>query len=285
MIHVKRKPDKLDFVTVKKFTTKLEKEYNEAKDHFTNVKKGTFKFECYKNQQIKDKLKTIFNGKCAYCDSNITHITAGDIEHFRPKSAYWWLACDWNNLLFACENCNRTSKNDAFPLLTLTKTACKHDTPETLEKEDKEERLLLNPCVEDPEKFFEYDEKTGFINPKKKQEEDLKNWEMAGKSIEIYKLQRWELVLEREKLLILLFAQLDYAKKEIENYNKRINFTSTTVKEHFEQRVIEERMKEEIKKLLEFNNPTRPYLGIVRQVLRKFFQENGLPLHSSLQFS
>ncbi len=282
MIHVKRKPDKLDFVTVKKFTTKLEKEYNEAKDHYINVKKGTFKFECYKHPHIKDKLKELFNGKCAYCDSNITHITAGDIEHFHPKSAYWWLACDWNNLLFACEKCNRTGKNDAYPLLTLTKTACKHDTPETLEKEDKEERLLLNPCVEDPEKFFEYDEKTGFINPKTKQNEDLKSWKMADKSIETYKLQRWELVLEREKLLILLFAQLDYAKKEIEHYNRQSNPTST-IKGHFELRMIEQRMKEEIKKLLEFNRPDRPYLGIVRQVLRKFFQENGLQLPASLQ--
>jgi uncharacterized protein (TIGR02646 family) len=277
MIHVKKIPDKLDFVTADGFKTKLKKEYEKAKEHFTTGQKETFKFDCYKHPEIKEKLKTIFNGKCAYCDSNITHITAGDIEHFRPKSAYWWLACDWDNLLFACEKCNRTGKNDAFPLLNNVLSKCKYDDNIALAEEDKKERLLLNPCMENPEEFFDYDEKTGVVNPKTSYPKNSKKRQMADTSIGVYQLQRRELVQEREKLLILLFAQIDYTKKVIETYNRMSNFTPS-VKVQFEQR-----MKEEIKKLIEFNRPDRPYLGIVRQVLRKFFLENGLQLHHSLQ--
>ena len=29
---------------------------------------------------------------------------------------YWWLAFSWDNLLYACPGCNRTGKNDRFPL-------------------------------------------------------------------------------------------------------------------------------------------------------------------------
>jgi uncharacterized protein (TIGR02646 family) len=277
MIHVKRIPNKLDFITTKGFAAKLQKEFDEAKVHFTNGKKATFKFDCYRHPQIKEKLVALFKGKCAYCDSNITHITAGDIEHFRPKSAYWWLACDWDNLLFACEKCNRTGKNDAFPLLNNAVTQCKYNKKALLEAEDKKERLLLNPCVEDPEQFFDYDEKTAVVHPKTGHPKSSKERLMADQSIATYQLQRRELVQEREKLLILLFAQIDYTKKIIENYNRLSGFTAS-VKAPFETR-----MKEEITKLLEFNRPDRPYLGLVRQVLRKFFLDNSLPLHHSLQ--
>ncbi|MBK8254538.1 MAG: hypothetical protein IPK82_17960 [Polyangiaceae bacterium] len=65
--------------------------------------------------------------KCCYCETRVFQ-HYNDVEHYRPKGAadrlpgstethgYWWLAFDWNNLLFACSLCNRSEKNDAFPL-------------------------------------------------------------------------------------------------------------------------------------------------------------------------
>ena len=38
------------------------------------------------------------------------------VEHFRPKSSYWWLTWTWDNLLFACQWCNTKHKRSQFPL-------------------------------------------------------------------------------------------------------------------------------------------------------------------------
>lgn len=65
--------------------------------------------------------------KCCYCEHRIM-FNYHDVEHYRPKGradrlpgcslthGYWWLAYSWNNLLYACPGCNRTGKNDRFPL-------------------------------------------------------------------------------------------------------------------------------------------------------------------------
>ena len=95
----------------------------------------------YKNKEIKTKLLELFRGRCAYCESKITHIGYGHIEHFRPKakSKYSLLAVKWTNLLLSCECCNNI-KDDQFP------------TPK-----------LINPCIDDPSKhfLFNYDEYIG----------------------------------------------------------------------------------------------------------------------------
>lgn len=70
--------------------------------------------------------------KCAYCEHQEQR-RRNDAEHFRPKGravrglfhatthGYWWLAWRWENLLFACRNCNQPQgdgrgKRDSFPL-------------------------------------------------------------------------------------------------------------------------------------------------------------------------
>ncbi len=60
----------------------------------------------YRHKQIKNALVTMFHGKCAYCESKITVVTYGFIEHFRPKSIYPELTFEWNNLLLSCDICN-----------------------------------------------------------------------------------------------------------------------------------------------------------------------------------
>jgi len=75
--------------------------------------------EKYKHEGIKRALIEMFHGKCAYCESAITHIDYGHIEHFRPKStpAYYELAVAWGNLLLACGRCNGVeNKGTKFPL-------------------------------------------------------------------------------------------------------------------------------------------------------------------------
>lgn len=54
--------------------------------------------------------------KCCYCEKLEEQAKYRDVEHYRPKAYYWWLAWTWDNLLFACMDCNRDHKKDQFPL-------------------------------------------------------------------------------------------------------------------------------------------------------------------------
>lgn len=64
------------------------------------------------------------DAKCAYCESPVTATAHGDVEHFRPKSIYWWLAYCYDNFLFACQICNQLYKGDHFPINTNQRMSC-----------------------------------------------------------------------------------------------------------------------------------------------------------------
>ena len=73
----------------------------------------------YRHDEIKASLVAMFHGKCAYCESQITHVTYGDIEHFCPKSnpLYAHQIFEWENLLLSCPICNNAAhKGTTFPL-------------------------------------------------------------------------------------------------------------------------------------------------------------------------
>jgi uncharacterized protein (TIGR02646 family) len=71
----------------------------------------------YNHSEVKDALVKMFYGKCAYCESKITVVTYGQIEHFYPKSAYPDKTFVWDNLLLSCDKCNNTQhKGIKFPL-------------------------------------------------------------------------------------------------------------------------------------------------------------------------
>lgn len=116
---------------------------------------------------------------CGFCERKITD--AGDVEHYRPKSAifvlhperhgveleslnnvrgrvflkhpqrgchpsgYWWLAYAWDNYLVACGICNQRWKNALFPI------EGGHDRAPERGDENTERPLLLDPYgPEDP---------------------------------------------------------------------------------------------------------------------------------------
>jgi uncharacterized protein (TIGR02646 family) len=95
----------------------------------------------YKHKDVKKALVDMFHGKCAYCESLITHIDYGHIEHFKPKGtpAYYELAVEWDNLLLACGRCNGAeNKGTKFPLAD-------------------EGGPLVNPVDENPSKHLRFD--------------------------------------------------------------------------------------------------------------------------------
>lgn len=99
---------------------------------------------------LKETLSSISHGKCWYCESKEDR-SDKDVDHFRPKSVYPWLAFDWNNYRFACTFCNRRRGNDnieggaggkaaEFPL----HNGCDHAT--CADEIPNEVPLLLDPC-------------------------------------------------------------------------------------------------------------------------------------------
>lgn len=57
----------------------------------------------YKTQDIRNALIGIYNHKCAFCEQKMERY---NVEHYRPKATYYWLAFSWDNLIMACPVCN-----------------------------------------------------------------------------------------------------------------------------------------------------------------------------------
>lgn len=100
----------------------------------------TINFTGYGDDGVKDQIFKAQHGKCAYCEKREEQPKWRDAEHYRPKSLYWWLAWTWENLLFACIECNREYKKDQFPLVDETTRL----TPEAAPPGD-ESPLLIDP--------------------------------------------------------------------------------------------------------------------------------------------
>lgn len=65
-----------------------------------------------KKQLLKES-----KNKCAYCETPTAVVAYGDVEHFRPKSTYWWLAYCYENYLASCAICNQQYKSDNFSIV------------------------------------------------------------------------------------------------------------------------------------------------------------------------
>lgn len=61
----------------------------------------------YNQPDVKIQLRTETQDKCAYCESRVTVVAHGDIEHVTPKSIDPNLTFEWDNLTFACQICNQ----------------------------------------------------------------------------------------------------------------------------------------------------------------------------------
>lgn len=83
---------------------------------------------------VKKDLAAMQHNKCCYCEKREEQAKYRDVEHYRPKSLYWWLTWTWENLLFACIDCNREQKRDQFPLEPGCAPLVPEQTPPTTER-------------------------------------------------------------------------------------------------------------------------------------------------------
>ncbi len=145
----------------------------------------------YRHPKIKEALIRMFHGKCAYCESKITHIDFGHIEHYRPKSRFKNQTFEWDNLLLACGVCNSTKyKGDKFP-------------------EASEGGPPINPCDDDPREHFDFvfikETKLAFVIAKTKR---------GTSTEELFGLNRKELLEYRSKQVCKLFALSLFAETD-----------------------------------------------------------------------
>lgn len=131
MIRVKKGPKpKILVLNAKKWT----KEYCDAVKKYQKTKKGKKPSAKYNHPEIKKGVIDESHDKCVFCESKVSHVYHGDIEHFKPKSKFCCYSHSWANLLFSCRICNG-AKSDNFPI------------PDP----------IIKPTKDNPEKFFEYD--------------------------------------------------------------------------------------------------------------------------------
>jgi len=126
-----------------------------------------------------------FSGLCAYCETDVTDNSRGEIEHYRPKAGvqdmdwttvqrmtsqglenhpgYYWLAYEWQNLLLSCTLCNQVAtrreygKGNRFPVVG--------DRAWVPGDEANEEAVLINPCIEDPAIHLSFLPESGLFEP------------------------------------------------------------------------------------------------------------------------
>lgn len=135
-----------------------------SRDYVSGDKKFDFDSGIYGHKTVKEVLIKAQHDKCFLCESKITHIAYGDVEHFRPKAGYsqgiddelhkpgyYWLAYEWSNLFLSCELCNQRFKRNFFPLSNPGSRAKSHK-----DNVDNEDALFINPSVDDPEQYISF---------------------------------------------------------------------------------------------------------------------------------
>jgi 5-methylcytosine-specific restriction endonuclease McrA len=76
--------------------------------------------DSYRDADLKAHLIVEAHGKCVYCESKITHVYFGDVEHIKPKARFPAERLDPVNLALACAVCNNAKGDfwdEATPLL------------------------------------------------------------------------------------------------------------------------------------------------------------------------
>lgn len=274
---------------------------NNHKSTYRKVGTTTVGYKIYSDNSVRDVLLDMFHGKCAYCESKITSIYNGDIEHFRPKGeikeatptkpGYYWLAAEWENLLFACPFCNQTNTHTIISngILKETVLGKLHQFPLVSEQYrlkythgqiyfsdrntykqafdlEETERLLLNPCKDSNiENYFEYkDSGVIIVNGNLTEPIDIFR---AEKSIQVYALNRLALVQARREKIIQIKAQIKRTEESIINYNRY-------AKQSDEEKIwFEGIMRKEMKILKRYKNINQEYSGLAKCIIRKYFEE------------
>lgn len=148
----------------------------------------------YKHNDIKNILHPLYHKKCAFCEqrSEVPHV-----EHFRPKTIYYWLAYSWDNLILACSACNSnkgqrfvvSGQRFVFNFDPLTTYRDIHKSCASMDLF--EQPLLVNPEVEDLTNTIVFDKLGGIKSTNARLQH----------TIDECKISRDDLCYQRKKIL------------------------------------------------------------------------------------
>jgi uncharacterized protein (TIGR02646 family) len=99
----------------------------------------------WREGDVRGCVRAACGGACAYC-GDLVGRTGEDVEHFRPKAVYWFLAYVYENYLASCRQCNSSRKGSKFDLDAAAVAATDLQAVKT------EKRLLLDPVLDRVEK-------------------------------------------------------------------------------------------------------------------------------------
>ncbi len=179
--------------------------------NFTSDNVSTYESR-FKADDITNELKdNVYNCKCAYCEQKIeqTHV-----EHYRPKSVYYWLAYSWDNLLSCCPYCNEYKSANFLVNSRATINSLDISTSDIHNLRNDYDRLespeLINPEKENVVKDFIFN-KLGYISSTNTR---------VQYTIQTCKLDRTWLNERRRELYDNFIERVNFRKSEIMNGNK-----------------------------------------------------------------
>ena len=235
-------------------------------------------FKAYKEDEVRQAVNQLFYGKCAYCESTYLATAPVDVEHYRPKGrikignkkkqGYFWLAAEWDNLLPSCIDCNRArrqeipfatppvqtvGKGDQFPIVDEKLRA---NTPGE-EANETNVRLLLNPCLDQPEEHLEFihDPISEAVLVRPQLVNGGAEDAMAKESIRVYALQRKGLVDARRDQYLLI-------QRDIHQTEKLLNIWIAGPNQPIQQLI-----DENLQQLDNYREESHIYAGMARQFI------------------
>ena len=147
--------------------------------------------------EIKQVLKQYLleeqeNSCCPYCEMEI-NLNDSQIEHIKPKDKFPKLLADHDNLVACCLESKRCGNSKA----------------------NKWDELFINPVIENPEDYFEYDIKTGEITPIFK---EGNRYEKAKYTIDLLNINDNRLCNIRRKYILKFSNYTKYNKNSLGDY-------------------------------------------------------------------
>lgn len=245
-----------------------------------DIKLNLFEKHAWKSgvwKAAKDQMFVETKNKCAYCETPTKVIDYGDVEHYRPKSKYWWLAYCYDNFLVSCAVCNQAYKSNHFPVsgpqwtgpdISGTMTEAELDAmadnlfPDALDMTAVDALIaahaaegadLVNPYYEDPADFFAYEAIKGLEEVRVVPTDHERSAQCVQAAQEIYGINRLELTQLRYQIFGAFAAFWEGANRADVPDDLRQLFTQ---------------------EVAEMQEDKAPYAGMVR-----FFASNGGPVH------
>lgn len=231
MISVKKDyndiPAILESEEVEKFREAWKKRYYEENEYY----EPKINSKIYTDQSVVDALNEIYHNKCAICERKYSTLT---VSHYRPITIYPWLAYEWSNLFLLCSDCNKARRerflleNEKKRIIYPPKSF--YDWRANSKLLLGEAPLLLNPEIHNVEKLLDLNlngelSESGILFVENASDS-------AEATIEIYDLNRMDLMYAREKALNRFISDFsfklnEYLKNDFKQLNDK-NFLTVT---------------------------------------------------------